>query len=63
MAASGCATCAFRARYDAKPASFLGRLWLWHTRFCPAWKAYMTSLSQEERTELARKYQMKKYLA
>ncbi|RQW02544.1 hypothetical protein EH222_13470 [candidate division KSB1 bacterium] len=63
MPASGCATCVFRAKYDNKPRSFLGRLWLWHIRFCPGWKAYMASLSQEERTELAQKYHLKKFLA
>jgi hypothetical protein len=22
------------------PTSLLGRIWRWHTRWCPGWKAY-----------------------
>ncbi|HNT89174.1 MAG TPA: hypothetical protein PKL84_15030 [Candidatus Hydrogenedentes bacterium] len=56
MSDSGCATCAFRAKYDKNPRSILGRLWRWHTNFCPGWKAYMKSLSEDERGELIVKY-------
>ena len=56
MADSSCETCAFRARYDNRPKSFLGRLWRWHTNFCPGWKKYMMSLPEEERKALAEKY-------
>ena len=62
MSEQNCANCAFRAKYDNKPKSFLGRLWRWHIGFCPGWKSYMTSLSPEERTNIAQKYQLKKYL-
>lgn len=62
MAESGCATCTFRAKYDSKPKSFLGRLWRWHAGWCPGWKGYMTSLPDEDRQQLAEKYSMKKYL-
>jgi len=41
-----------RARYEQKPQSLLGRLWRWHTRWCPGWKKYMKSLSEEERDAL-----------
>ena len=57
-----CAKCAFRAKYDNNPKSFLGRLWRFHARFCPGWKKYITSLPGEERNALAQKYRLKKYL-
>ena len=63
MAENNCANCSFRAKYDNNPKSFLGRIWRWHVNWCPGWKAYMTSLPDEEKTDLAKKYNMKKYLA
>lgn len=51
-----CATCGFRARYDRNPGSILGRLWKWHTGWCPGWKRYMESLPAEERARLSEKY-------
>jgi hypothetical protein len=30
---------------EAKPNSFLARLWRWHTTRCPGWKAYQQSLN------------------
>jgi hypothetical protein len=62
MAESNCGACAFRAKYDEKPKSFLGRLWRWHANWCPGWKAYMTDLPEDERKTIAEKYNMKKYL-
>jgi hypothetical protein len=56
-----CETCAFRAKYDNNPKSLLGRLWRWHAGWCPGWKSYITSLSGEQRKELANRYQLKKY--
>ena len=46
MSEPGCATCSFRAKYDEKPKSFLGRVWRWHANFCPGWKAYMKIASR-----------------
>jgi hypothetical protein len=57
-----CDNCAMRAKYDAKPKSFAGRFWRWHTGFCPGWKAYMLSLEEPKRQEIAEKYQMKKWM-
>jgi len=57
-----CENCSFRAKYDNNPKSILGRLWRWHATWCPGWKAYMTSLSDDERIALAWKYSMKKYV-
>ena len=61
MAEPGCKNCNFRAKYDKKPKSFLGRLWRWHAGWCPGWKKYMRSLPDQERIELAEKYDMKKF--
>jgi hypothetical protein len=61
MAKSSCEKCAFRAKYDNNPSSFLGRLWRWHANWCPGWSGYMKSLPKEERSRLAKKYGMTKY--
>uniref|UniRef100_A0A7V6A4Y3 Uncharacterized protein n=1 Tax=Desulfobacca acetoxidans TaxID=60893 RepID=A0A7V6A4Y3_9BACT len=61
MAKSGCDTCRFRVRYDNNPQSLLGRLWRWHANWCPGWKAYMTSLPDDERKRLAGKYGLLKF--
>jgi len=60
--AENCESCALRAKYDANPKSILGRIWKWHISFCPGWKSYMKSMSEEERNKVAQKYQLKKYL-
>lgn len=36
-----CDTCPFKARAQRTPLSGLGKLWLWHTSFCPGWKRYV----------------------
>ena len=51
-----CTTCAFRRAYDRRPKSLLGRLWRWHTRWCPGWRAYLKSLPDEERADLVARY-------
>ena len=61
MAEYKCERCRFRARFDNNPKSFLGRIWRWHATWCPGWKAYMKFLPDEERIELADKYDIKKY--
>ncbi len=61
MANHNCENCGFRAKYDNNPRSFLGRIWRWHATWCPGWKAYMLSLSDQERIGLAKKYNLKKY--
>lgn len=55
-----CTTCPMRARLDKNPRSFIARLWQWHTKFCPGWKAYVQNLPKEERLEIIAKYQLKK---
>ena len=44
-----CENCKFRAHYDKKPNSLLGRFWRWHINFCPGWKGYFTSQSEEKK--------------
>jgi hypothetical protein len=61
MSDTGCATCKFRAKYDARPGSFLGRLWRWHAGWCPGFKAYLSSLPEAERIQIAKRYGLAKY--
>lgn len=61
MADQTCENCAFRAKYDKNPKSFAGRFWRWHINFCPGWKKYFTSLSPEEKSKLAQRYNFSKY--
>jgi hypothetical protein len=60
MAEIQCENCAWRAKYDVNPKSFLGRLWKWHIKFCPGWKMYLTSLSESDRQEIYAKYGYRK---
>lgn len=62
MADQSCENCSFRAKYDNKPKSILGRIWRWHAGWCPGWKEYMNSLSGEDKFKLAKKYNLKKYI-
>ena len=42
---SKCETCTWRAYAERKPETFLARLWRWHTKWCPGWKAYQRELA------------------
>ena len=42
-----CEDCGLRKRAEAKPKSLVGRLWRWHTKICPGWKAYQRHLVQQ----------------
>jgi hypothetical protein len=48
-----CPQCAARANAEAKPNSFMARLWRFHTRFCPGWKAYQADLAKLEAQQAA----------
>ena len=48
--------CRFRGIYDKKPKSLLGRMWKWHIGWCPGWKSYLKSVSDEEREQLKQRY-------
>jgi len=54
-----CANCKIRAQYDKNPKSLIGRFWRFHINFCPGWKAYLKSLSDEERIAIKEKYGLK----
>jgi len=43
-----CENCPLRKKAEARPKSILGRLWRWHTSWCPGWKAYQESLQEGE---------------
>jgi hypothetical protein len=43
---SNCDHCKIRAKAEQKPNSFIGRLWRWHTKWCPGWKAYQNELAK-----------------
>ena len=43
-----CASCPMRAKAEANPKSFMSRLWKFHTKFCPGWKAYQKALVAEQ---------------
>lgn len=53
-----CETCKFRTKYDQNPKSFLGRFWRWHIKFCPGWKAFFGSLTENEKDIYRSKYNL-----
>jgi len=59
--AHNCETCKLRAKHDEKPKSLVGRIWKWHAGWCPGWRKYITFLPEQERIEVALKYDMVKY--
>lgn len=46
-----CANCPMRAKAEAKPQSFMAKLWRFHTKFCPGWKAYQRALAEEAKQQ------------
>ena len=58
MAEPKCNQCSWRAKYDVKPKSFLGRIWRWHINWCPGWKAFMKSLPKDKQSEFRAKYKI-----
>lgn len=42
-----CENCWLRRKAEKNPRSIIGRLWFWHTRWCPGWKAYQDSLDKK----------------
>ncbi len=53
---SNCEKCRLRARYDRNPRSILARIWKWHTGWCPGWKSYLRSLTEQERKRVMEHY-------
>ena len=46
MTEARCATCPMRQKAESNPKSIMARLWKWHTNWCPGWKAYQKSLTE-----------------
>ena len=44
---SDCGNCPMRQKAEANPQSFMARLWRWHTKWCPGWKAYQARLAEQ----------------
>jgi hypothetical protein len=42
-----CEDCPMRQKAEANPKSFMARLWRWHTKWCPGWKAYQAHLAEQ----------------
>jgi hypothetical protein len=53
---SNCENCKFRANYENNSRSILGRIWKWHIGWCPGWKVYLKSLSDDKRKKLTEQY-------
>jgi hypothetical protein len=51
-----CEHCKFRELYDKNPESVVGKIWKWHTGWCPGWKSYLKSLPGEKRAVVVGKY-------
>jgi len=47
-----CENCPMRRRFEQRPKSLIGRIWFWHTRWCPGWKRWVASLDPAEREAL-----------
>ncbi|MEN6463461.1 MAG: hypothetical protein ABFC94_19095 [Syntrophomonas sp.] len=47
--ASKCANCKRREYAMNHPDSFRSKLWHWHTKWCPGWKAYQKELKTTEK--------------
>ena len=54
-----CAECKMRRNYEENPRSLIARFWHWHISFCPGWKAYYNSLSEEDKSLMEEKYNLK----
>ncbi len=46
-----CADCPLRKRAEKNPNGLLYRLWKWHTKWCPGWKAYQKELAEQGKTD------------
>ena len=58
MSEHNCENCKMRASYDKKPKSLKGRFWRWHINWCPGWKGYLKSVTDEKKDELVNHYQL-----
>ncbi|MDO5572218.1 MAG: hypothetical protein Q4F97_12270 [Bacteroidales bacterium] len=56
-----CAGCVMKSKYESNHSSFWVKMLKWHINFCPGWKSYFNSLSEEEKKEIMEKYKFTKY--
>ncbi|MCK4342331.1 MAG: hypothetical protein KAY37_11480 [Phycisphaerae bacterium] len=42
-----CEKCPLRSYSERKPKALITRIWRWHTKWCPGWKAYQKSQSEK----------------
>ena len=47
MAKHRCENCSIRKYSEKNPGSWIAKLWKWHTKWCPGWKAYQKSLEEK----------------
>jgi len=52
MMESKCATCPMRKKAEENPHTLKARLWRWHTKWCPGWKAYQRELAAQKSREV-----------
>jgi len=43
---SGYESCKWHSYAERKPNSQISKLWRWHTKWCPGWKAYQEELAK-----------------
>ncbi len=43
---SRCETCKFCKWAESRPETVIGKIWKWHTGWCPCWKAYQEDLAK-----------------
>jgi hypothetical protein len=48
---ANCENCKFRNYAERKPNSLISKIWRWHTKWCPGWKAYQAELAEQEAKE------------
>ena len=53
MKLHSCENCRLRRYSERKPASLIARIWRWHTRWCPGWKAYQRELAEGQQENKA----------
>lgn len=45
---SNCGECKLHNYAERKPNSIIAKIWKWHTKWCPGWKAYQRELAKQE---------------
>ena len=47
-----CKKCRIRAYAEREPNSIVGRVWRWHSSWCPMWKAHQENRAEEQPGQL-----------